>query len=100
MKRVLLVILLSAVAGAAFDKPQPQPTLLKRPNQTVDLTGLTVPAPAQKCENFGWAAGLESILRMQGVPLDQKYWVTKMEGGELCQTQLRSLEDLAQVIDG
>lgn len=104
MKRaILLVILLIVVCAAAWawdKKPQPQPTLLARPNQAVDINGLKVPEPAQKCENFGWAAGLELMLRMQGVQLDQKYWITKMEGGELCREQLRPMDELAQAVDG
>ncbi len=105
MKRVLflsmLLAVMSAWAGWAVDnKPQPQPTLLARPNQAVDINGLKVPEPAQKCENFAWAAGLELMLRMQGVQLDQKYWITKLEGGELCREQLRPLDELAQAIDG
>ncbi len=99
MRRVLLWLVLLAGVAWAEDKP-PVITLLARPNQVVDINGLKVPAPAQKCENFGWAAGLELMLRLQGVSLDQKYWITKIEGGELCQEQLRPMEELAQAVDG
>ena len=89
------------LAGAAWAGDQkPGVTLLARPNQVVDINGLKVPELAQKCENFGWAAGVELILRLQGVSLDQKYWVTKMDSGEVCQQQLRPMDELAQVIDG
>jgi hypothetical protein len=103
MKRaffLMLVLLLVGAAWAEKKKPTPQPTLLARPNQAVDIRGLKVPEPAQKCENFGWAAGLELMLRLQGVKLDQKYWITKIEGGELCQEQLRRMDELAQAVDG
>lgn len=93
------MLLLLAVSAPADDKKM-GPILAARPNQTVEIKGLKVPAPVQKCENFGWAAGLELMLRMQGVALDQKYWVTKMEGGELCITQLRPMEELAGVVNG
>ena len=88
------------LAGAAWADKKPAIPLLARPNQVVDIRGLKVPEPAQKCENFGWAAGVELILRMQGVSLDQKYWITKIEGGELCREQLRPIEELAQAVDG
>lgn len=91
-------MVLLAAAGWADNKPKRIP-LLKRPNQAVDINGLKVPAPAQKCENFGWAAGLELLLRMQGVALDQKYWITKLEGGELCR-ELRPLQELAETVNG
>ncbi len=99
MRRALLLIGLLAGVVWAEDKP-PVVTLLARPNQVVDINGLKVPEPSQKCENFGWAAGLELMLHMQGVSLDQKYWITKIEGGELCQEQLRPMEELAQAVDG
>jgi hypothetical protein len=93
------MVLLAGTAWADDKKPQGA-TLLARPNQIVDINGLKMPELAQKCENFGWAAGVELILRMQGVSLDQKYWVTKMDSGEVCQQQLRPMDELAQVIDG
>jgi len=100
MKKALLLITLMAAMAWADDKKPGAVTLLKRPNQAVDINGLKVPQPAQHCANFGWAAGLELMLRMQGVALDQKYWITKLEGGELCRDELRPFSDLAQAIDG
>ncbi len=97
---ILCIAALSVGASAGKKKPNSAP-LLARPNQTVEITGLQVPTPAQKCENWGWAAGLEMMLRLQGVRnFDQRYWITKLTGGELCLDQLESLEELAQLIDG
>lgn len=100
MRRALILIVVLAGAAWAGDKKPTGATLLSRPNQAVDINGLKVPEPAQKCANFGWAAGLELMLRMQGVKLDQKYWITKIEGGELCREQLRPMDELAQAVDG
>jgi hypothetical protein len=55
---------------------------------------------AQKCENWSWAAGVETILRTVDVPLDQHYWVQKSDGGEVCRESLAPLEQLARVING
>jgi len=96
----VVLLLLSAVAAHAGDKKPSLPPLLSRPNQAVTLIGLSVPAAAQKCENYGVAVGLELMLRMQGVNLDQKYWVTKMDGGEVCVTELRPVQELADLING
>lgn len=95
----LALILLASILAAADKKPPTVPLLL-RPNQAVQIDGLKVPPPVQKCENWGWAAGLELMLRLQGVDLDQRYWVTKVDGGELCMPQLRPLEELAGFVDG
>ena len=100
MRRLLLLLLLLLAVRSWADDKKMGPMLLPRPNQTVEIKGLNLPVPAQKCNNFAWAAGVELMLRLQGVALDQKYWITKMEGGELCIEQLRSMEDLAGIIDG
>ncbi len=76
MRRLLVLITLLLAVSASADDKKMGPILLARPNQTVEIKGLKVPAPVQKCENFGWAAGVELMLRMQGVDLDQKYWIT------------------------
>ncbi len=100
MRRLFVLMTLVLAVRAGADDKKMGPMLLPRPNQTVEIKGLHVPVPAQKCEDFGWAAGVELMLRMQGVALDQKYWVTKMEGGELCIEQLRPMEELANVVNG
>ena len=101
MRRILYCasFVLISLLCSADKKPQPVP-LLARPNQLVQIDGLELPPLAQKCENFGWAAMVELMLRMQGVNLDQKYWVTKVDHGELCVTEMPSLDDIAQAING
>ncbi len=99
MRRALFAVLLLSAVVWAGDK-QPAVTLLARPNQVVDINGLKVPKLAQNCENFAWAASVQLMLQMQGVNLDQNYWITKIEGGELCREQLRPMEELAQAVDG
>ena len=74
--------------------PQPRGGVSKmlRPDQQVELADLLSMAPAkQKCENWAWAAAVESILRAQEVPLAQSYWVTKADGGEVCKESATDL---------
>ncbi len=87
------------LAKGADKKPQPVP-LLVRPNQSVEIMGMKVPAASQPCANWGWAVAVELMLRAQGVSLDQKFWVTKADGGEACVAELRPMEELARVVDG
>src|SRR5438045_4397014 len=90
---MILVITISALAGPLdflfFWRKPPQPkggvSKMLRPDQRVELAELLSMASAkQKCENWAWAAVLESILKAQKVPLTQSYWVTKPDGGEVC----------------
>jgi len=92
----LLVFVFFLGAGAQ----QPQLFYLKQ-DQTVDLASETKLIKAkQSCENWGLAAGLETMLRHQNVALDQNFWVMKLEGGDLCLTRLPKVESLAQTVNG
>jgi hypothetical protein len=72
-----------------------------RPDQKVELADLLSIAPAkQKCENWAWAAALESVLKAQKVSLEQSYWVMKADGGEVCKESATDLSTLPKLIDG
>jgi hypothetical protein len=79
--------------------PLPPPNVKLSPDQSVDIPSLSTAAAEQKCENWAWAAGLETILRTQKVDLKQKYWVLKADGGELCKDGV-DLGSRVQYING
>jgi hypothetical protein len=94
---MLLVLVFFLLAGA---QQQPSYLYLKQ-DQTVDLASKTKLIKAkQSCENWGLAAGLETMLRHQNVALDQSFWVMKLEGGDLCLPRLPKVESLAQTVNG
>ena len=95
---VLLIIAVSAPSPAA--KKKKGIPLLVNPAVTAELTSPPAGGVAQKCENWAWAGGVEAILRSQGVPLDQHYWVQKSDGGEICLESLAPLEQIARVLNG
>jgi len=83
--------------------PQKRPVSVTRvvhPDQKAELPEFTAVTAAQKCENWAWAAGLETSLRLQGVKLSQNFWVMKANGGEVCDDRPVSLEAIAKIIDG
>ena len=45
------------------------------------------------------AAGLKTMLRQQNVALDQNFWVMRLNGGELCLSQLPTIEALTRVVN-
>ena len=92
---ILLPLLLTLSLQAA-DKKQQQSYYLK-PDQSADLaSGSKLITARQSCENWAMAAGLETMLRQQNVPLDQNFWVMRLNGGELCVNDLPTIEALTQ----
>lgn len=79
---------------------QKLPGYYLKQDQTVDLASDTKLVTAkQSCENWGLAAGMETMLRQQDVPLNQNFWVMRLSGGELCLPDLPSMEDVAHVVN-
>ncbi len=95
----ILFLLLLALSLQAADKKQQQSYYLK-PDQSADLARDTKLITAkQSCENWALAAGLETMLRQQNVALDQNFWVMRMNGGELCLSNLPTIEALTQAVN-
>jgi len=94
----ILFLLLTLCAQAA-DKKQQQSYYLK-PDQSADLARDTKLITAkQSCENWALAAGLETMLQQQNVALDQSFWVMRLNGGELCISDLPAIEALTQAVN-
>jgi len=94
----ILFLLLTLCAQAA-DKKQQQSYYLK-PDQSADLARDTKRITAkQSCENWALAAGLETMLQQQNVALDQNFWVMRLNGGELCVSDLPAIEALTQAVN-
>ena len=93
-----ILVLLLVLCAQADDKKKNG--FYAKPAQTADLENEKFVTAKQNCENWGVAAGLESILKKQDVHLDQDFWVTRINGGELCVSALPSMEALAHAING
>jgi hypothetical protein len=91
--------LLIALTLQAADQKQGQQYYLK-PDQTADLAADTkLNTAKQSCENWAIAAGLETMLQRQNIPLDQSFWVMRLNGGELCVDEMPSIEALKLVVN-
>ena len=100
--QLALVSLIFALLGTAFPLQgnQKLPGYYLKQDQTVDLASETKLITAkQSCENWGLAAGIESMLRQQNVLLNQNFWVMRLAGGELCLSDLPTMETLAHVVN-
>jgi hypothetical protein len=113
---LITIILLSALAAAQLDpigilirlifrrgtqQPRFAMNRVIHPDPKAELPKLDAVRAAQKCENWAWAAGLETSLRLQGVSsLPQNYWVMKANGGEVCDDRPVDLAKISKLIDG
>lgn len=89
-----------ALAAFAGGKKKPIQTYELKPDQVAELDSGKLITARQNCENWALAAGLEMMLRPMKVALDQNFWVMRMNGGEICVSDLPSLESLAKTISG
>ena len=91
--------LLIALTLQAADQKQGQQYYLK-PDQTADLAADTkLNTAKQNCENWAMAAGLETMLQRQNVPLDQSFLVMRLNGGELCVDDPPTIDALKLVVN-
>ena len=97
---IAAIVALAVLCGpsSAADKKKP-PAFYLRGAQKEQIAGFTAVTAAQKCANWAWAAGVETLLRAQGVELRQPFWVQKASGSELC-TPLGNWESLARQVPG
>ena len=117
MRKLSLLAAIVLLAGIAVAQVNPVDILIRlifrrtdqkklaithvvHPNQTVEIANLAPVAARQKCENWSWAAGIETSLRVQSVNLPQNYWIMKANGGEVCDDRPVSLEAISKLIDG
>jgi len=96
----ILALLLSAIAVIlqADDKKKGNAFYLKL-DQTLDLDSPKLVTARQDCENWGLAAGLETMLQRQNVQLDQSFWVMRINLGEICVNQPPAMDHVAEAVN-
>jgi hypothetical protein len=99
MRRLLLIIVvLAAFTAVAQDKKLGGLTPLG--TKTEEISGLSVPAPGQRCENWAWMAAVQAMMSAQGVTYTQDALADKSYGGTMCVDTLPSLEQISLWLDG
>jgi hypothetical protein len=100
--RHTLIFLLLLAAPLAADKKKPMGMIYRKPMQKTEIAG----APAslatahRKCENYAWAAIVESMARAQQVNISQDDWALRTSGGEKCFPSLDDYAVRAQAVSG
>jgi hypothetical protein len=94
MRRLLAILLLLTLPAAA-GKKKSLGTMYTKAGQKVEITNVAAALGVanRKCENYAWAAIVETMMRAQQVPIKQNDWALRTSGGEKC---FPSLDDYAQ----
>jgi hypothetical protein len=99
LRSITILLVLSAVVFVARAGDKKKTRFFLKPDQTADLTSTKLVTAKQSCENWGLAAGVETMLARQKVALDQTFWIMRLYYGELCVDKLPSMEQLALVVN-
>jgi hypothetical protein len=94
-----VTIALLVAAELSHAKTNGSNILQQLPQGSVTVEGLAVATPKQNCENWLWAAEVETILKAQKVDLPQTYWVQQANLGEVCVDAPVDLEAIASLIE-
>ncbi len=92
-----LASLLCVAPGLLFGKGKARTTYQLIPNQQAIIAHPTVARAQRPCENWAWAAALDSLLRAKQAATGQEYQVLRLFGGDLC-TEVKSYAELAEKI--
>jgi hypothetical protein len=91
----LLVLSLTAFSA---DKKSPTGYPTRHGDLLVDIEGLAVATPERNCENWAWAAALQTVLRAQKLELPQSHWVDRANGGR-CEDSAPTLDETKRLIE-
>ncbi|MFL6300448.1 MAG: hypothetical protein ACJ71N_07565 [Terriglobales bacterium] len=80
--------------------PKGVPTTQMTPGITLEIADAKVYAAQQPCQNWTWAAAVESIIAPYSVPLTQDDMVTRVEGGSVCKDQSPNFERMSRALSG
>ena len=94
MRRWLCILLLMTMPVFA-GKKKPMGALFRKADQRVEIPNadVTLNPAKRKCENYAWAAIVESMMLAQRVSISQDDWAIKTSNGMKC---FPALDDFAQ----
>src|SRR5437667_3855180 len=97
MARLLVILLLLSLPLSA-GKKKGMGVMYRKPGQKMEIPNAAAAlAPAhRKCENYAWAAIVETMMHAQQVGLKQEDWAVRTSNGDRCYP---SLDDYAQRAD-
>ena len=95
----LMLILLGAGSYLRAGRKRSDIRFDAKPGQVAEMPAPSITA-RRPCENWGWAASVETLLKSAGVAMPQNFWVMRANGGEVCVANPENVLSLNQFIDG
>src|SRR3954469_23806340 len=80
--------------------PTGQPSVTETPGLSIEIADATINPAKQPCQNWTWAAAVETMVAPAGVPVTQDDLVTRAEGGSLCKEQSPTFDRMTHALDG
>src|SRR5438270_5030257 len=77
-----------------------QPSVTETPGLSLEIADATINQAKQPCQNWTWAAAVETMVAPAGVPVTQDDLVTRAEGGSVCKEQNPSFDRMTRALDG
>src|SRR5438270_8738761 len=101
MRRALILVVLLALPLAA-GKKKSMGVIYRKPGQNIDIpnAAVTLGVAHRKCENYVWAAIVETMSRAQQAVIPQDEWAIRTSGGEKCFPALNDYAQRAQSLGG
>lgn len=98
----LVLILLLLVSTTEAGKKKPMGNMMRKPDQKVEINnaGAALGTANRKCENYVWAAIVETMMRGQQVPIPQNDWAERTSNGMRCYPSLDDYAQRAQALNG
>lgn len=99
---ISLVLFLCATTLWAGDKNKNKNIVYRTEGLVADAAGAAekVIDARRQCNNYGWAAAAESLLRDQGADISQDTWVVKLFGGDKCMDVDLDFAAMAKQLEG
>src|SRR5579863_3130388 len=103
MRELALIVSIFAIASSAVaGRKKSMGTLYRKADQKVEIANASASLGAahRKCENYAWAAIVETIMRAQKVPIGQDDWAVRTSNGMKCFPALDDYAQRAEALNG
>jgi len=101
MRRLILILLLLSLPASA-GKKKGMGTVYRKLGQKMEIANASagLPRAQRKCENYAWAAIVETMFRAQNVAIPQQDWAVRSSNGDRCYPALDDYPQRAESIVG
>jgi hypothetical protein len=96
----VVVKFIGKVLHIGRSSPKGTHSVQETPGITIEIPDAAVHPAQQPCQNWTWAAAVETLIAPYSVPLTQDEMVTRVEGGSVCKDQSPNFERMSRALAG